>query len=142
MNSNTASVQIMEGTAPFEIIINGTSQFETSASNFIVPVVQGDFLEIKSAKACEGIFATTIADPLFGFTGYPNPTNGIININIPSNQKEIAIELYNLNGQLVSKGMYTVLNAKVQLNLDKESAGVYFAKVLLENPVSLTIVKE
>lgn len=142
VNSNTASVQIMEGTAPFEIIINGTSQFETSASNFIVPVVQGDFLEIKSAKACEGIFATTIADPLFGFTGYPNPTNGIININIPSNQKEIAIELYNLNGQLVSKGVYTVLNGKVQLNLDKESAGVYFAKVLLETPVSLTIVKE
>jgi hypothetical protein len=30
----------------------------------------------------------------------------------------------------------------VQLNLEKESAGVYFAKVHLDTPVSLTIVKE
>jgi hypothetical protein len=47
-----------------------------------------------------------------------------------------------LNGQLISKGIYTVLNGKVQLNLEKESAGVYFAKVHLDTPISLTIVKE
>ena len=38
--------------------------------------------------------------------------------------------------------MYAVSNGKVQLNLEKESAGVYFAKVHLDTPVSLTIVKE
>ncbi len=140
--SNVASVQIVEGTAPFEVFVNGIAEFETSASNFTVPVKQGDFLEVKTAKACEGIYATSIMDPLSGFAAYPNPTHGVIEIATPTLKTEIAVELYNLNGQLVSKGLYTVSNGKVQLNLEKESAGVYFAKVHLDTPVSLTIVKE
>ena len=142
VSSNVASVQIVEGTAPFEVYVNGTTQFETSATNFTVPVKQGDFLEVKTAKACEGIYATSIMDPLSGFAAYPNPTHGVIEIATPTLKTEIAVELYNLNGQLVSKGLYSVLNGKVQLNLEKESAGVYFAKVHLDIPVSLTIVKE
>jgi hypothetical protein len=140
--SNVASVQIVEGTAPFEVFVNGIAEFETSASNFTVPVKQGDFLEVKTAKACEGIYATSITDPLSGFAAYPNPTHGVIEIATPTLKTEIAVELYNLNGQLVSKGLYSVSNGKVQLNLEKESAGVYFAKVHLDSPVSLTIVKE
>ncbi len=140
--SNVASVQIVEGTAPFEVFVNGIAEFETSASNFTVPVKQGDFLEVKTAKACEGIYATSIMDPLSGFAAYPNPTHGVIEIATPTLKTEIAVELYNLNGQLVSKGVYSVSNGKVQLNLEKESAGVYFAKVHLDTPVSLTIVKE
>ncbi len=142
VSSNVASVQIVEGTAPFEVFVNGIAEFETSASNFTVPVKQGDFLEVKTAKACEGIYATSIMDPLSGFAAYPNPTHGVIEIATPTLKTEITIELYNLNGQLVSKGVYSVSNGKVQLNLEKESAGVYFAKVHLDIPVSLTIVKE
>lgn len=142
VSSNVASVQIVEGTAPFEVFVNGIAEFETSASNFTVPVKQGDFLEVKTAIACEGIYATSIMDPLSGFVAYPNPTHGVIEIATPTLKTEIAVELYNLNGQLVSKGVYSVSNGKVQLNLEKESAGVYFAKVHLDIPVSLTIVKE
>ena len=142
VSSNVASVQIVEGTAPFEVYVNGTTQFETSATNFTVPVKQGDFLEVKTAIACEGIYATSIMDPLSGFVAYPNPTHGLIEIATPTLKTEITIELYNLNGQLVSKGVYSVSNGKVQLNLEKESAGVYFAKVHLDIPVSLTIVKQ
>jgi glycosidase len=142
VNSNTASVQITEGTAPFEVFVNGLPQFETSATNFSLPVKQGDYLEVKTAKTCEGIYAISIMDPLSGFAAYPNPTHGLIEIATPTLKTEIAIELYNLNGQLISKGVYAVSNGKVQLNLEKESAGVYFAKVHLETPISLTIVKE
>ncbi len=142
VSSNKASVQIIEGTAPFEVVVNGIPQFETSATNFTVPVFQGDLLEVKSAKACEGIYTTTILDPLYGITAYPNPTQGLIDISTPTLKTEITIELFNLNGQLVSKRLYSVSNGKVQLNLEKESAGVYFAKVHLDTPVSLTIVKE
>jgi hypothetical protein len=142
VSSNVASVQIVEGTAPFEVFVNGTAQFETSATNFTVPVKQGDFLEVKTAIACEGIYATSIVDELNGFAAYPNPTHGAIEIATPTLKTEIAVELYNLNGQLISKGLYSVVNGKVQLNLEKESAGVYFAKVYLDTPVSLTIVKQ
>lgn len=142
VSSNVAAVQIVEGTAPFEVFVNGTSQFETSATHFTVPVKQGDFLEVKTAKACEGIYATSIVDALNGFAAYPNPTRGLVEISTPTLQTKVAVELYNLNGQLISKGMYSVLNGKVQLNLEKESAGVYFAKVYLDTPVSITLVKE
>ncbi|MEY4433643.1 MAG: Malto-oligosyltrehalose trehalohydrolase, partial [Bacteroidota bacterium] len=142
VTSNIASVQITEGTAPFEVFVNGLPQFETLATNFTVPVKQGDFLEVKTAKVCEGIYAVSILDPLSGFTAYPNPTHGVIEMATPTLLKEIAIELYNLNGQLVSKGMYAVVNGKVHLNLEKESAGVYFAKVHADTPVSVKIIKE
>ncbi len=142
LSSNKVTVEIVEGTPPFEVFVNGTPQFETSATNFTIPVLQGDFLEVKTAKECEGVFAKNIEDVWSGFIGYPNPTQGLIEIATPTLQTEIAVELYNLNGQLVSKGNYSVSNGKVQLNLGKESAGIYIAKVFLDNPVSLTIVKE
>jgi hypothetical protein len=122
--------------------VNGNYQFETMGTTFSVPVQQGDYLEVKTAKACEGIYATSIVDELNSFVAYPNPTYGLIEIVTPTLKSEIAVELYNLNGQLISKGLYSVLNGKVQLNIEKESAGVYFAKVYLDTPVSLTIVKQ
>ena len=140
--SKTAIVEITEGTAPFQIVVNGNYQFETAATTFSVPVSQGDLLEVKTAKACEGIYATSIMDPLSGFVAYPNPTRGLFEIATLTLQKEITIELYNFNGQLISKGVYTVVNGKVQLNLEKESTGIYFAKVYLDTPISVTIVKE
>ncbi len=142
ISSNVASVQIMEGTAPFEVFVNGVTQFETTATNFTVPVQKGDLLEVKTTKLCEGTYATSIVDELNGFAAYPNPTHGLIEIDTPTLKTEIHVELYNLNGQLVSKELCLVTNGKVQLNLEKESAGVYFAKVYLDSPISLTIVKE
>jgi hypothetical protein len=142
VSSNKASVQIIEGTPPFQVVVNGNYQFETMGTTFSVPVQQGDYLEVKTAKVCEGIYATSIVDELNSFVAYPNPTYGLIEIVTPTLKSEIAVELYNLNGQLISKGLYSVLNGKVQLNIEKESAGVYFAKVYLDTPVSLTIVKQ
>lgn len=142
VSSNKVAVEIADGTAPFEVFVNGASQFETLATNFTVPVQQGDFLEVKTAKACEGIYAKSIVEDLNGFRAYPNPTHGQIEIATPTLQTEIAVEIYNLNGQLVSKGVYSVMNGKIQLNLEKESAGMYIAKVHLETTLSLTILKQ
>jgi 1,4-alpha-glucan branching enzyme len=140
--SKMAIVEIIEGTAPFQVVVNGNYQFETSVTTFSVPVSQGDLLEVKTAKTCEGVYATSITDPLSGFVAYPNPTHGLIEITTPTLQKEITIELYNSNGQLISKGNYSVMNGEVHLNVEKESAGVYFAKVYLDTPISVTIVKK
>jgi hypothetical protein len=142
VSSNVASVQIIEGTAPFKVFVNGLSQFETLAPNFTIPVQQGDLLEVKTAKACEGIYATSITDPLSGSVAFPNPTRGLFEIVTPTLKKEITIELYSLNGQLISKGDYLVINGKVQLNIERETAGVYLAKVFFDTPISVTIVKE
>lgn len=141
-NSNKAIVEITEGTAPFEIFINGTHQFETSETNFAVGVKQGDLLEVKTAIACEGIFAKTILDGLVGVQIYPNPTAGLFEITIPTSKTEVEVELYSIGSQLISKRKYPVNNQRVQLSLEKESDGIYFAKINLDSPVSLTIIKK
>jgi hypothetical protein len=43
---------------------------------------------------------------------------------------------------LVSKETYAVLNGKIQLNLEKEAVGVYIAKVNLDTPVYVKIIKK
>ncbi len=143
VSTNKIAIEITEGTAPFEIFVNGQSQFETSTTNFSVAVQEGDLLEVKTAKPCEGIYAKSIEGVLgSNVMGYPNPTSGRFEISIPTSSKEVSIEIYSLGGQLISKGNYTVINAKVQLDLTKETEGIYIAKVYLNPAISLTIVKK
>ena len=47
-----------------------------------------------------------------------------------------------IGGQLISNKSYPVVNQMVQMNLGKLASAVYIAKVEVENPVSITIIKE
>ena len=141
-SSNKAVVDISSGTAPFEIVVNGTPQFETNENNFSVDVKQGDLLEIKTSVACEGIYSTNILDGLIGVIIHPNPTSGLFEITIPTSKSEIEIELYSISSQLISKRKYPVNNQRVQLSLEIEPNGIYFAKLNLDSPLSLTIIKK
>jgi hypothetical protein len=80
--------------------------------------------------------------PASRLIGYPNPTKGIFEMFVPITFQEIYIELYSLNSILISKGIYPVVNQKIQLNLENQSKGVYIAKTYLDAPVSLLIIKE
>ena len=139
--SNKASIEILEGTAPYQIFVNGKEQFETESTIFSVDVKKGDLLEVKTAKSCEGIYSKDVGDLLGTIALYPNPTTGSFEISIPTSRKEVLIDLYTASSQLISKRIYPVLNEKVHLNLEKESLGVYFVKIYLDTPVTLTIIK-
>jgi hypothetical protein len=142
VKSKVAAIEIKEGTAPFQVFVNGNSQFETTAMNFTVPVELGDFVEVKSAKVCEGSYTKSILDDTSAIVGYPNPTRGLIELATPTARTAVLVEVYNMNGQLILSGMYTVLDGKVALNIENEISGVYIAKVYLDIPVSLTIIKK
>ena len=88
------------------------------------------------------IFAKTILDGLVGVQIYPNPTAGLFEITIPTSKTEVEVEIYSTGSQLISKWKYPVINQRIQLSLEKESDGVYFARVKLDVPVSLTIIKK
>jgi D-alanyl-D-alanine carboxypeptidase len=66
-----------------------------------------------------GITENTISEELI--TVYPNPTNGLVHIEIP-NQTIQSIKLYDLQGQLIKE---TIQN---QFNLTNYSNGTYFIK--------------
>lgn len=140
--SNKLSIEIVEGTVPYKIFVNGNEQFETSSSAFLVDVKKGDFIQVKTAKLCEGIYAKGIDDLIGLVSSYPNPTSGKFEISLTTTRKEIIIDLYTLDSQLISKRTYTVLNEKAQLNIENQAAGVYIAKVYLDTPVYLKIVKK
>ena len=90
---------------------------------------------------CEGIFSKSIN--LFDeVIAYPNPTKGNFEIAIPANQNNIKVEIFNMQSQLISAKNYTLNNGKVYLNIKNQAPGVYFAKVYLDKPIMLKIIKE
>jgi len=114
---------------------------QTLSPSFSIDVQHGDLLEVKTDVACEGIFSKTIE--LFdAVTAYPNPTQGLVEIALPMLQKEVTVELYNYNSQLISIRTYPVISGKVQVNLENKPIGLYIAKVLLDKPVSFKIIKQ
>ena len=138
--SGKVSVEIEQGTAPFTIFINGREQFETSAPVFSVEVKKGDVLEVKTAVSCEGIYSKTI-DAFNAVFAYPNPTQGTFEITVPTSKKEVVVELYNILSQLISVKTYPVVYGKVQLSLENKPKGLYITKILLDQPVSIKIIK-
>jgi len=139
--NNKLAVELAQGTAPFKIFVNDMESFTTSSREFLVDVKNGDVLEVKTAILCEGVYAKKI-DLLEGIVVYPNPTIGNFEISLPGSQKEVMVEVYNSLGQLVSKKDYPVIFGRVQLNLTNSPSGLYIAKLELDSPVILKIIKK
>jgi hypothetical protein len=139
--SGKASVEIEKGTAPYTVFVNGQEQFETSAPIFSVDVKSGDVLEVKTAVSCEGIYLKTI-EGFESVFAYPNPTKDIFYITVPTTETEVVVALYNMSSQLISIKKYPVVFGKLQLSLANKPTGLYFAKVILDQPLTLKIIKQ
>lgn len=141
VKANKATIEITKGTAPFNVLVNGKKVLETFNQSFNIDVVHGDLVEVKTTVACEGVFSKSI-DLFEGITAYPNPTRGYLEIAVPFSEKEVRIELYNMNSQLISSKIYTVNYGKVQLNIENKPKGLYLAKIITKNPFILKIIKQ
>jgi hypothetical protein len=64
---------------------------------------------------------------------FPNPTLGIVNINIPDDCLGGKLILTNINGQFLSQ--YNIENNFFELDLSFEPNGIYFIKILSEDKV-------
>ncbi|UMB60266.1 thrombospondin type 3 repeat-containing protein [Lutibacter sp. A80] len=141
VSSNKATIEIEKGSSPYTIFKNGNEQFKTYTSLFYVDVLPGDLIEVKTAKTCEGTFSKTIG--LFeGVVAYPNPTTGKFEVAVPVTRKEVKVELYNMNSQLISKEVYPVAFGKVELSLENYPSATYLVKVYLETTITLKILKK
>lgn len=139
--SEKLMVEIHSGTAPYQVNVNGVTQFETNNMNFDVAVNSGDVLEVTTSKLCEGSFTKTIT--LFDIVrAVPNPTTGPFDIYLPTNDSSVEIEIYTVNGMLISKSVYTIENGKVHLDLGKEPAGVYFVRIQSNPLETIKIIKK
>lgn len=64
---------------------------------------------------------------------YPNPTNGVVNLEVLSSDRLASIELLDMTGKLVLAAPF-----QNQLHLGHLSKGIYFLKVQKENGGLLT----
>jgi hypothetical protein len=141
VTKNKATIEILQGTAPYQIFVNGMAVLETMSSAFSVAVKPGDLLEVKSAIDCEGTFSKSI-EMFHAIVVYPNPSPGLFEIAIPGPEREVAIDLYNIKGELISSKTYQIVYGKVQMSLENTPAGMYIAKLHLNNPLSVKIIKQ
>ncbi|WP_111707308.1 reprolysin-like metallopeptidase [Lutibacter citreus] len=141
LNLGKATVILENGTAPFSIFVNNKLVLETDSNEFVIDVKNGDFVEVKTKLACEGIYSKSIIISN-DILAYPNPTKGNLKIALPITEKSVFIELYNLQSQLLSAKKYQVIDGKVDLDLSNKATGLYFVKVNLNIPMILKIIKE
>jgi endonuclease I len=141
VKASKATVEIEQGTAPYQVFINGEEVLNTSASIFTVAVKHGDLLEVKTAKTCEGVYSKSI-ELLNDFVAYPNPSNGVFEIAMPIVNKQVTISLYNVQSQLISERSYEVTYGKVNLDISNQPTGIYIAKVHLDKPITLKLIKQ
>ena len=143
-SKNAVSVSISEGTAPYSVYVNGKESLSTNNKDFALDAIQGDFVEVKTAVACEGVLSKMITDPItFGTaTAYPNPTRGEVYLKIPGTEKDVEVEVYSMDSKLILRQKFSVIGGQVKLDLTRERDGIYIAKILLAEPVSIKIIKK
>lgn len=141
ISSKQVNVEIIDGTAPYTVFVNGIEQFESQSSNFSLTAKSGGLLEVKTAKACEGIYTEDITSLDLVVSSYPNPTSGSFVIELPGADKEVTIEINSLDGRLISNKKYTLENGTAHLTLEKEPKGVYLAKIHLSTVKTVKIIK-
>lgn len=72
---------------------------------------------------------------------FPNPTKGVFEITLPKATKEVYTELYSINGTLISSQKHIVNQHRIELDITEKPIGIYFLKLLLDEPVTLKIIK-
>ncbi|MEL1253973.1 T9SS type A sorting domain-containing protein [Flavobacterium sp. DGU38] len=142
VSSKEVNVEITEGTAPYTVFVDGIEQFETQETNFSITAKKGRLLEVKTAKACEGVYAKDISELDIMVSAYPNPTSGQFYINVPTSKEEIIIQINTLDGRVVSNKKYILDNGIAKLTLENEPQGVYFATVYLDTIKTVKIIKK
>ena len=107
----------------------------TSASEITLDLVQSkNTISVKTNNDCQGIYEETILmtnDPIV----YPNPVQGnklFINRGDLS-ETSVAIEIFNLAGNLVSSNVHPVNKGVLEIDISNLAKGMYMLKIATSN---------
>jgi len=70
---------------------------------------------------------TTVNRTANNFKMYPNPTNGLVTVELPANLLNERVQVFAISGKLVAEEL--VINEKVNFNFSDLDSGVYFIRV-------------
>lgn len=116
----------------FSYTVPGSSDINNMhAVGMIIDQTTGEILNAGTADLFVGVEEN---EANFGLSVFPNPTNGLTNINVELNEaSEVTVEVFNMVGQNVSIKNYGTLNGSNILPFDGTNldAGVYFINVIV-----------
>jgi subtilisin family serine protease len=132
ISSKSVIIEIDEGTSPFTVFVNGDETMQTLNNKFEVAVNQGDFVEVKSSIACEGVFSKEIV--LEGSIHvFPNPAKNSISLNFPEAVNQMQITIFSLLGKSVLTNTISKNNPVVDISsLNK---GLYMVQITYNDTI-------
>ncbi|WP_282086763.1 BspA family leucine-rich repeat surface protein [Aquimarina algiphila] len=128
LDLDTMNVEMASGTAPYMAMINDKVVGEYTSNTFAVKVQHGDVLDVVSSLACEGKLSARV-DLFDKITITPNPTQGDVILTVPNGGETMNVTIHNALGMMVSSGVYSIINSKVNLPMESLSAGIYFVRI-------------
>ncbi|WP_271785161.1 BspA family leucine-rich repeat surface protein [Aquimarina algiphila] len=128
LDLDTMNVEMASGTAPYMAMINDKVVGEYTSNTFAVKVQHGDVLDVVSSLACEGKLSARV-DFFDKITITPNPTQGDVILTVPNGGETMNVTIHNALGMMVSSGVYSIINSKVNLPMESLSAGIYFVRI-------------
>ena len=114
--------------APISGEINQTFTATTNG-NYAVEITVGSCTETSACENITGVGINETANNVVSI--YPNPTNGMVNINLGSNNSTVNYSISSIEGKVVETGK-TSTNS-ITVDLSDESKGVYFIRINTEN---------
>lgn len=120
-------------------IITGETNGQFTASetgNYAVEITKGSCTVMSACHAVE-IEEVGIEDDFVNnsFHIFPNPTSGILNVNLSNFEENIYLVVFNAIGNKVAE--QKVNTANIQIDLSKQEKGIYFVKIHNRNNSSL-----
>jgi hypothetical protein len=106
---------------------DGQSYTAEASGNYAVMITDG---ECTVTSECTSVTVSGLADNnRIMFNAYPNPVQGILNVELDSFQDRVQIQIYALNGSLVLDQTFTMTN-RIRLDLSELNSGNYSLNVL------------
>jgi endoglucanase Acf2 len=136
-----STIEILDGTAPYSIALNGKTILTTNEKTFTIPVHHGDRVIVETGASCEGVFKKQI-DLYSQINVFPNPTKENVIIKVPNSEDAVFVEVFNAYSQVVISKKVSVVDQSILLDLQDKPSGVYYIKLHLEEPVMLKIIKK
>ena len=116
------------------IRFNEAGKFRVTAKNIYKTLSYGN-------KVCTSEISDEFSFELYNDSGmsiYPNPSNGIFNLDSKVDWKSSTIEIYNLLGQFIKKGSINVFDEVKKLDLTDLPEGEYMLRIRTDNFYTIT----
>ncbi|WP_272150956.1 thrombospondin type 3 repeat-containing protein [Tenacibaculum aiptasiae] len=136
--SKDYTFNVNSGTAPYNVYLNGNLIETFNVSTFSLRVEGSGIIEVKTAKACEGVFKTSI-DNIFL---RKNPVTDFINLIVPSDSpSSLDVLVYDVTGKVVIDQKVERQGNELSIPFDSFRSGIYILKIGTDKTNTFKILK-